>query len=49
MAPKGQPRDERIPVLLTKIERDKLQAAADRVGLGVSTFIRVKALEAISD
>ena len=49
MTPKGQPRDERIPVLLTKIERDKLQAAADKAGLGLSTFIRVKALEAIRD
>ena len=48
MAAKDQPRDERIPVLLTKVEREKLQAAADRVGLGLSTFIRVKALEAIN-
>ncbi len=48
MSPKI-PRDERIPVLLTKDERDKLQAAADKVGLGLSTFIRVKALEAIND
>ena len=48
MVTKEHPRDERIPVLLTKVEREKLQAAADRVGLGLSTFIRVKALEAIN-
>lgn len=43
------PRDERIPVLLTKSERDKIQAAADKAGLGISTFLRVKALESISE
>lgn len=48
MASKDQPRDERIPVLLTKSERARIQAAADKVGLGISTFIRVKALEALS-
>ena len=47
MAAKDNPRDERIPVLLTKAERDRLQAAANKAGLGISTFIRVKALEAI--
>ena len=49
VAIKDNPRDERIPVLLTKIERDRIQAAADKVGLGISTFIRVKTLEAIGD
>ncbi len=49
MAPKDQPRDQRIPVLLTKGERDRIQAAADKAGLGISTFIRVKALEAIHE
>ena len=49
MATKDNPRDERIPVLLTKRERDRIQAAANKVGLGISTFIRVKALEAIGD
>ena len=49
MAAKEHPRDERIPVLLTKNERALIQAAADKVGLGISTFIRVKALEAIGD
>ncbi len=49
MALKDVLRDQRIPVLLTVDERDKIQAAADRVGLGISTFIRVKALEAIGD
>ncbi len=34
----------RIHVLLTKTERDKLQAAADKVGLSLSAFIRWKAL-----
>ncbi len=48
MATKENPRDERIPVLLTKAEREMLQAAADKVGLGLSTFIRVKALEAVN-
>ena len=49
MAAKDQFRDERIPVLLTKDERERIQAAADKVGLGISTFIRAKALEAIGD
>ncbi len=48
MAPKI-PRDERIPVLLTKSERGRIQAAADEAGLGISTFIRVKALESINE
>ena len=47
--PKDQPRDERIPVLLTKSERDRIQAAANKAGLGISTFIRVKALEALDE
>ncbi len=46
MAPKI-PRDERIHVLLTKSERGWIQAAADEAGLGISTFIRVKTLEAL--
>ncbi len=49
MALKDQTRDQRIPVLLTAEERFKIQTAADKVGLGISTFIRVKALEAIGD
>ena len=49
MAAKEFPRDERIHVLFTKAEREVLQAAADKAGLGLSTFIRVKALEAIRD
>lgn len=48
MTPKGQTRSERVPVLLTPDERDKLQAAADRAGMALSTFIRVKALEAVN-
>lgn len=46
MAQKNNPRNERIPLLLTADERERLQAAADKVGLGLSTYIRVKALEA---
>ncbi len=49
MATRDNPRDVRVPLLLTQAERDKLQAAADKVGLGLSTFIRVKALEAVGD
>ncbi len=49
MAPKGQTRDERVHVLFTKDERERLQEAADKAGLGLSTFIRVKALEAIHE
>ncbi len=48
MAPKI-PRGERIPVLFTKDERDRIQAAADKAGLGISTFIRVKTLEALDE
>lgn len=39
-------RDERIHILLTAAERDILQQAADNMGLGISTYIRIKALEA---
>ena len=49
MATKDNPRDERLAVLFTRDERDRIQAAADKVGLGISTFIRVKTLEAIGD
>jgi len=48
MTLKPPTRDARIPVLLTADERERLQVAADRAGLGLSTFIRVKALEAIN-
>ena len=49
MAQKYTPRTERIPLLLTVDERELLQAAAGKVGLGLSTYIRVKALEATDD
>ena len=49
MATKDQPRDERISVLLTKSERNKIEDAAEKAGLGISTFIRVKTLEAMGD
>ena len=39
-------RDSRVPVLLTADEKETLQKAADYVGLPLSTYIRVKALEA---
>lgn len=41
-----QKRDVRVPVLLTADEKEILQKAADYVGLPISTYIRVKALEA---
>ncbi|MBO6755503.1 MAG: GIY-YIG nuclease family protein [Roseibium sp.] len=40
-------REERIVVPLTLKERKELGAAASRVGLKVSTYIRMKTLEAI--
>jgi hypothetical protein len=39
-------RDERVPVLLTKDERAEIQAAADAFGVPLSTYLRIKALEA---
>ncbi len=45
----NESRYERITVLLTKSERAKMQAGADKAGLDGSTFIRVLALEAIGE
>lgn len=43
----GRPlRDQRIPVMVTADEKAALQAAADAMGVGVSTYVRLKALEA---
>ena len=43
----GRPlRDRRIPVMVTLEEKEALQAAADAMGVGVSTYIRLRALEA---
>ncbi len=42
-------RDQRVPILLTKEEKDRMQKAADKVGVGLSTYIRIKVLEALPD
>lgn len=39
-------REIRVPVLLTQAERKVILDAAGRLGVGVSTYIRMKALEA---
>lgn len=41
-------RSERLHVLLTKEERAKLEAEAKRVGVGISVYLRMKALEAVN-
>ena len=46
-ASRETPRKRRVPVLFTEDEYDRIETAAYDAGLGVSTFIRVKALEAI--
>lgn len=40
------PLSERVPVLLTKDQHEIIKAAAERAGLGPSTYMRTKALEA---
>lgn len=46
----GKPsRRRRVPVMMTDDEYAKVEAAAGKVGSPVSTFIRIKILEAISD
>jgi uncharacterized protein (DUF1778 family) len=42
-------RVERVPVRLTKDEKEILQSAASKFGVPLSTYIRVKALEASRD
>ncbi len=49
MTAKEHRRDERVHVLLTKVERERVQAAADKAGLGISTFIRVKTLGTLDE
>lgn len=39
-------RDERVPVLFTPEEKREVAEAADRAGLKLSTYLRVKGLEA---
>ena len=41
-----QSRSERIPVQVTPDEKEELEKAAAELGLGVSTYMRLKALEA---
>ena len=40
-------RNQRIPIQVTEDEKRKLQAAALKTGLPVSTYIRVKMLEMV--
>lgn len=43
----GKPlRTARIPVQVTYDEKDELARAAEAAGMGVSTYIRMKALDA---
>lgn len=39
-------RDKRIPVQVTEDEKAELDRAANEMGVGVSTYVRLKALEA---
>ena len=39
-------RDKRIPVQVTEDEKAELDRAASEMGVGVSTYVRLKALEA---
>lgn len=43
----GKPlRDKRVPVMVTEDEHAELEKAASEMGVGVSTYLRLKALEA---
>ena len=43
----GKPsRDRRVPVLMTSDEYREIELAANRHGIPVSTYVRMKALEA---
>ncbi|MEO0343006.1 MAG: hypothetical protein AAF198_06170 [Pseudomonadota bacterium] len=43
----GKPlRDKRVPVMMSQDEYEELEQSASAMGVGVSTFIRLKALEA---
>jgi len=41
---KQNPRDQRIPVMLSKEEKATLQIAAREVGLNLSTYMRAQAI-----
>jgi predicted alpha/beta-hydrolase family hydrolase len=36
----------RVPVMMTPVEREELEKAAQTAGMGLSVFLRVMALEA---
>lgn len=43
----GRPlRDRRVPVMVSQEEHTELERAASEMGVGVSTYLRLKALEA---
>ena len=42
-------RDERVQVMMTTDEREKIAAAAERAGIKLSAFLRMVALEAARD
>jgi hypothetical protein len=45
----GEPlREKRVAVMMSQEDYDKLKFASQKMGLGVSTYMRVKALEAAS-
>lgn len=46
----GKPlRDKRVPVMVSQDEHAELDRAATEMGVGVSTYLRLKALEAAHD
>ena len=46
----GKPlRSKRVPVMVTDEEHRELEEAAAAMGVGVSTYLRLKALEAARD
>lgn len=43
----GEPlREKRVAVMMSNEDYEKLKSAAQKMGVGVSTYMRVKALEA---
>lgn len=43
----GEPsRDKRVAVMMSDEDFEKLKLSAQRMGVGVSTYMRIKALEA---
>lgn len=45
----GLARELRIPVLMSREERDEVKRAAREMGVPLSTFIRLKVLQAVRD